>query len=135
MADDTAAKRSAGRGEREAAARELQQFLLNLGSALTAAGEAVNQVEEHLREDGRDCRALDHAPRDHAATAPGECDQRAGGDEEHQAGQEHAPAAEHVSQRARGDARQDHPEQVMSKFLCCAPNIGLDTLDGALADR
>ena len=29
--------------------RELQQFLLSLGSALTAAGEAVNQVEEHLR--------------------------------------------------------------------------------------
>jgi Putative threonine/serine exporter len=29
--------------------RELQQFLLYLGSALTAAGEAVNQVEEHLR--------------------------------------------------------------------------------------
>jgi hypothetical protein len=29
--------------------RELQQFLLSLGSALTAAGEAVNQVEEHPR--------------------------------------------------------------------------------------
>jgi uncharacterized membrane protein YjjP (DUF1212 family) len=29
--------------------RELQQFLLYLGSALTASGEAVNQVEEHLR--------------------------------------------------------------------------------------
>jgi hypothetical protein len=29
--------------------RELQQFLLYLGSALTAAGEAVNQVEEYLR--------------------------------------------------------------------------------------
>jgi hypothetical protein len=29
--------------------RELQQFLLYLGSALTAAGEAVNEVEEHLR--------------------------------------------------------------------------------------
>ncbi|WP_436533140.1 threonine/serine ThrE exporter family protein [Actinoplanes sp. HUAS TT8] len=28
--------------------RELQQFLLYLGSALTAAGEAVNQIEEHL---------------------------------------------------------------------------------------
>jgi hypothetical protein len=28
--------------------RELQQFLLYLGSALTAAGEAVNRVEEHL---------------------------------------------------------------------------------------
>ncbi|MBW6433630.1 threonine/serine exporter family protein [Actinoplanes hulinensis] len=28
--------------------RELQQFLLFLGSALTAAGEAVNQIEEHL---------------------------------------------------------------------------------------
>ena len=28
---------------------ELQQFLLYLGSALTAAGDAVNQVEEHLR--------------------------------------------------------------------------------------
>jgi uncharacterized membrane protein YjjP (DUF1212 family) len=30
-------------------AEELQQFLLFLGSALTAAGEAVNQIEEHLR--------------------------------------------------------------------------------------
>jgi uncharacterized membrane protein YjjP (DUF1212 family) len=29
--------------------RELQQFLLYLGSALTAAGEAVNQIEERLR--------------------------------------------------------------------------------------
>jgi hypothetical protein len=29
--------------------RELQQFLLYLGSALTAAGEAVNHVELHLR--------------------------------------------------------------------------------------
>ena len=29
--------------------RQLQQFLLYLGSALTAAGEAVNHVEEHLR--------------------------------------------------------------------------------------
>ena len=29
--------------------RELQQFLLYLGSALTAAGEAVNEIEEHLR--------------------------------------------------------------------------------------
>jgi uncharacterized membrane protein YjjP (DUF1212 family) len=28
---------------------DLQQFLLFLGSALTAAGEAVNQIEEHLR--------------------------------------------------------------------------------------
>lgn len=28
--------------------RELQQFLLFLGSGLTAAGEAVNQIEEHL---------------------------------------------------------------------------------------
>lgn len=28
--------------------QELQQFLLYLGSALTAAGEAVNQIEEHL---------------------------------------------------------------------------------------
>jgi uncharacterized membrane protein YjjP (DUF1212 family) len=28
--------------------RELQEFLLYLGSALTAAGEAVNQIEEHL---------------------------------------------------------------------------------------
>ncbi|SNS85886.1 threonine/serine ThrE exporter family protein [Actinoplanes regularis] len=28
--------------------RELRQFLLYLGSALTAAGEAVNQIEEHL---------------------------------------------------------------------------------------
>ena len=30
-------------------AEDLQQFLLFLGSALTAAGEAVNQIEEHLR--------------------------------------------------------------------------------------
>ncbi|MCA2211489.1 threonine/serine ThrE exporter family protein [Jidongwangia harbinensis] len=30
-------------------AGDLQQFLLFLGSALTAAGEAVNRVEEHLR--------------------------------------------------------------------------------------
>jgi Putative threonine/serine exporter len=37
----------AGASKREL--RELQQFLLYLGSALTAAGEAVNQVEEHLR--------------------------------------------------------------------------------------
>ncbi|XVU27060.1 threonine/serine ThrE exporter family protein [Actinoplanes sp. CA-054009] len=29
--------------------RELQQFLLYLGSALTAAGEAVNQIEDRLR--------------------------------------------------------------------------------------
>jgi hypothetical protein len=29
--------------------RELRRFLLYLGSGLTAAGEAVNQVEEHLR--------------------------------------------------------------------------------------
>ena len=29
--------------------RGLQQFLLYLGSALTAAGEAVNQIEERLR--------------------------------------------------------------------------------------
>jgi uncharacterized membrane protein YjjP (DUF1212 family) len=28
--------------------RELQRLLLYLGSALTAAGEAVNQIEEHL---------------------------------------------------------------------------------------
>lgn len=32
-----------------AEAEDLQQFLLFLGSALTAAGEAVNQIEEHLR--------------------------------------------------------------------------------------
>src|SRR5262245_60397744 len=28
---------------------ELQQFLLYLGSALTAAGEAVNEIEHHLK--------------------------------------------------------------------------------------
>ena len=33
--------------ERELA--ELQQFLVYLGSALTAAGEAVNEIEDHLR--------------------------------------------------------------------------------------
>jgi uncharacterized membrane protein YjjP (DUF1212 family) len=27
---------------------ELQQFLLYLGSALTAAGEAVNEIQDHL---------------------------------------------------------------------------------------
>jgi hypothetical protein len=44
--DDAAAERSAGRASgREL--RELQQFLLYLGSALTAAGEAVNEVEMH----------------------------------------------------------------------------------------
>jgi uncharacterized membrane protein YjjP (DUF1212 family) len=37
----------AGASRREL--RELQQFLLYLGSALTAAGEAVNEIEEHLR--------------------------------------------------------------------------------------
>ena len=29
--------------------RELEEFLLYLGSALSAAGEAVNHIEEHLR--------------------------------------------------------------------------------------
>ena len=32
----------------DASDRDLQQFSLFLGSALTAAGEAVNQIEEHL---------------------------------------------------------------------------------------
>jgi uncharacterized membrane protein YjjP (DUF1212 family) len=36
-----------GASERELA--ELQQFLVYLGSALTAAGEAVNEIEDHLR--------------------------------------------------------------------------------------
>ncbi|HKE74053.1 MAG TPA: threonine/serine exporter family protein [Acidimicrobiales bacterium] len=38
----------ADRPEEERARAELQEFLLFLGSALTAAGEAVNEIEDHL---------------------------------------------------------------------------------------
>ena len=47
MAEQTASQSPLDGAERER--RELLQFLLFLGSALTAAGEAVNEIEEHLR--------------------------------------------------------------------------------------
>jgi uncharacterized membrane protein YjjP (DUF1212 family) len=37
-------------GERRRELRELEEFLLYLGSAFTAAGQAVNEIEEHLRQ-------------------------------------------------------------------------------------
>jgi hypothetical protein len=46
--------------------RELQQFLLYLGSALTAAGEAVNHVELHLRR----VAAAHGAPRARVSVLP-----------------------------------------------------------------
>jgi uncharacterized membrane protein YjjP (DUF1212 family) len=49
VAEPPASARSNLDDSSERTLRELQQFLLYLGSGLTAAGEAVNEIEDHMR--------------------------------------------------------------------------------------